>query len=171
MYAAACRPSRRTTLAALCLALGLASSCLAAPEMFWQYEIGQGFQFAPGPNPHTFSAQFHPSVGLGDEPRNFLIAASLGAMYDNPGWSALWGGRTVVYVMQLRKRPLASGPSIPFGTLHVVGAALMSGADLRRVSGGLVADIVLGSLLLTPQVGYDFATERTFIELGLGMGY
>jgi hypothetical protein len=164
-------PSCPLVVFALCAILVSATRGRAEPELFWQYEIGQGLQFASGPNPYTFSAQFHPSLGLGEEPRNFLVAASLAAMYDNPGWSALWGGRTVIYVTKLRKAPLDGGPSIPYGTLHLVAGALLSGVELRRVSGGFVADIVQGSLLLTPQVGYDFDSERTFVELGLGMGY
>ena len=163
--------SRYVTLLAFGVVVCLADISLAEPQLFWQFEAGQGLFFAPQVDPYTFSAQVHPSVGIGPVPRNFLLGASLAAVYDNPDWSLMWGGRLVLYVYKLTKKPIDSGPSITYGTLHLMGSVLMEKAELRRVAGGLVIDVLEGSMLLSPRVGYDRKSKRTFLEVGLGMGY
>lgn len=162
---------RQPILLALGILLGFAEVAPAEHQLFWQFEAGQGLLFVPDVDPYTFSAQVHPSLGLGKEPRNLLLGATLAAVYDNPDWSLMWGGRAVVYLCTLRKAPLDNGPSIPHGTLHLTATVLMEQAELRRLAGGVLVDVLKGSLLLNPRLGYDRQAKRTFLEVGLGMGY
>lgn len=162
---------RYLILLALGMMFGMTGNAPAEPQLFWQFEAGQGLFFAPHIDPYTFSAQVHLSLGLGKEPRNFLLGGSLAAVYDNPDWSLMWGGRAVVYLCTLRKAPLDSGPSIPYGTLHLTASVLMERAKVRRLAGGFLVDVLKGSLLLNPRLGYDRQAKRTFLEVGLGMGY
>lgn len=140
-------------------------------HFFLQLEAGQGFFFAPGVDPYTFSLQVHPSLGLGETPRNFLLGASVAAVYDNPDWALLWGGRLVLHAAKLQKQPVNRGPRVTYGTLHLTGAVLLESAEVRRFAGGLIVDVWEGALLISPRLGYDRKFKQTFLEVGLGLGY
>lgn len=159
---------RRWSLILFC---GLALPAAAQDHFFLQFEAGQGFFFNPGVDPYTFSAQIHPSLGLGATPRNFLLSASFAAVYDNPDWALLWGGRVVLQAAKLKKQPVNRGPRVTYGTLHLTGAVLLESADIRRFAGGLLIDVWEGGLLINPRLGYDRKFEKTFFEVGLGMGF
>ncbi|MFA6108236.1 MAG: hypothetical protein WDA75_05635, partial [Candidatus Latescibacterota bacterium] len=60
---------RHLILLALGILLGSAEVAPAEHQLFWQFEAGQGLLFVPDVDPYTFSAQVHPSLGLGEEPR------------------------------------------------------------------------------------------------------
>lgn len=140
-------------------------------HFFLHLEAGQGFFFAPGVDPYTFSLQVHPSVGLGETPRNFLLGASLAAVYDNPDWALLWGGRFVLQAAKLRKQPVNRGPRVTYATVHLTGTVLLESTDVRRLAGGFIVDVWEGALLISPRLGYDRKFKRTFLEVGLGMGF
>jgi len=140
-------------------------------RFFLQLEAGQGFLFAPGVDPYTFSAQVHPSLGLGETPRNFMLGASVAAVYDNPGWALLWGGRFVLHAAKLKKQPVNRGPRVTYGTVHLTGAVLLERTDVRRLAGGFIIDVWEGALLISPRLGYDRKFKQTFLEVGLGMGF
>lgn len=143
----------------------------AQNRFFLQAEASQGLFFAPRIDPYTFSAQIHPSFGIGVHPRNFLIGASLAGVYNNPDWSLMWGGRFVLHIAKLQKKPINRGPRVTYGTLHLTGAALWESSELRRVAGGVMIDVWEGALLISPRFGYDRKIERKFLEVGLGMGF
>jgi len=143
----------------------------AQDRFFWQFEAGQGFFFAPGVDPYTFSAQAHPSFDLSASSRNFIIGASLAEVYNNPDWSFMWGGRFAFYISKLRKKPVKYGPQFSYGTLHLTGAVLLESTEVRRLAGGLIIDVWEGALLISPRFGYDRKFERTYLEVGLGMGF
>jgi len=150
---------------------GFLQPAAAQDRFFLQLEAGQGFFFTPGVDPYTFSAQFHPSLGLGETPKNFLLGASVAAVYDNPDWALLWGGRFVLQAAKLKKQPVNRGPRVTYGTLHLTGAVLLESAAVRRFAGGLLLDVWEGALLINPRLGYDRKFEKTFFEVGLGVGY
>jgi hypothetical protein len=143
----------------------------AQDRFFLQLEAGQGLIFAPGVDPYTFSAQIHPSLGLGASPKNFMLGGSLAAVYDNPDWVMMWGGRVVLHAATLKKQPVTRGPRVTYGTLHFTGAVLLESAEVRRIAGGLSIDVWEGALLISPRVGYDKKFEKTFLEVGLGMSF
>lgn len=169
------RPSRRFLLLlrswGLVLFWGILQPAAAQDRFFLQFEAGQGFFFTPGVDPYTFSAQFHPALGLGENPKNFLLGVSVAAVYDNPDWALLWGGRFVVHAAKLKKQPVNRGPRVTYGTLHLTGAVLLESAEVRRFAGGLLIDVWEGALLISPRLGYDRKFEQTFFEIGLGLGY
>jgi hypothetical protein len=128
-------------------------------------EFGQGIIFKPGVDPYTFSAQLHPSLGFGGK---FTIGGSMAGVYTNPDWAFMWGGRLTLFLAELRKKPIAAGPSIDYGTLHFVGTFLLEYGKLRRLAGGLILDIWDGALQISPRAGYDEKQERPFLEVTLG---
>jgi hypothetical protein len=134
-------------------------------------EAGQGVILRPGIDPYTFSAQAHPALGFGADAKSFLIGGTLAAVYDNPDWALLWGGRVVVLLSELNKKPLKPGPNVAYATLHLTGAVLLENSRLRRIAGGLLIDVWEGALLINPRAGYDRKYERAFLEVGLGMGF
>ncbi|MCG3120756.1 MAG: hypothetical protein ALAOOOJD_03596 [bacterium] len=143
----------------------------AQDHFFLQAEASQGLFFAPRVDPYTFSAQVHPSLGIGASPRNFLLGASLAGVYNNPDWALLWGSRLVLHITKLQKKPINRGPRVTYGTLHLTGAILWEGSELRRLAGGVMIDVWEGALLINPRLGYDRKSERKFLEVGLGMGF
>jgi len=153
------------------LAIGSIQPAGAQDRFFLQVEMGQGLFFAPNVDPYTFSAQIHPALGLGTNPKNFMVSGSLAAVYNNPDWALMWGGRLVLHISKLRKQPITRGPRVAYGTLHLAGAVLMESSELRRVSGGFIIDVWNSAFLISPRVGYDRKIERTFFEVGLGMGF
>lgn len=134
-------------------------------------EAGQGVILLPGVDPYTFSAQAHPAFGFGSDAKNFLLGGTLAAVYDNPDWALLWGGRVVVLLSELNKKPLKRGPNVAYATLHLSGAVLLENSRLRRIAGGLLIDVWEGALLINPRAGYDRKYERAFLEVGLGMSF
>jgi hypothetical protein len=171
MPSAATSFKKRLAWLLISLAIGFNSPAVAQDRFFLQTETGQGLFFAPGLDPYTFSAQIHPALGFGENQKSFMVSGSLAAVYNNPDWAFMWGGRLVLQVAELKKKPINRGPRVVYATLHLVGAMLMESAELRRVSGGFSLDIWEGALLIGPRVGYDRKTERTFLEIGLGMGF
>jgi hypothetical protein len=123
----------------------------------------------PGLDPYTFTAQMHPSLGLGDDPTKLFAGASLAAVYANPDWEFMWGGRLALHLATFRKKPVGAGPSVAYATCRVVADVLMDGADLGRISGGLILDIWHGALEITPRGGYDYRREGPVLELALGV--
>jgi len=170
-------PSAKTSLLKLvyllapCLLLAPNNLAHAQDKFFLPVEFGQGIIFQPGVDPYIFSAQAHPSLGFGANSNSLLIGASLAAVYDNPAWAFMWGGRLVLSVSNLKKKPINRGPQVTYGTLHLTGTVLMENAELRRVAGGIIIDVWEGALLIGPRVGYDRKRERTFLEVGLGRGF
>lgn len=128
-------------------------------------EFGQGIVFKPGVDPYIFSAQLHPSLGFGGK---FTFGGSMAGVYTNPEWAFMWGGRITLLLAELRKKPIAAGPSIDYGTLHFVGTILLENNKLRRLAGGLILDIWDGALQISPRAGYDDKLERPFLEITLG---
>jgi hypothetical protein len=100
-----------------------------------------------------------------------MLGGSLAAVYDNPDWALMWGGRVVLHAAKFKKQPVTRGPNVTYGTFHLTGAVLLESADIRRIAGGLLIDVWEGALLISPRVGYDRKFEQTFLEVGLGMGF
>jgi hypothetical protein len=153
------------------LMLTSSDAAKAQDRFFMTVEAGQGIILLPGIDPYTFSAQAHPSIGLGGNPQNFMLGASLAAVYDNPDWAFMWGGRLVLFLSNLRKKPISGGPKVTYGTLNFTGTLLMESSELRRAGGGFVIDIWEGALLISPRAGYDRKFEKLFLEVGLGMNF
>ncbi|MDZ7291949.1 MAG: hypothetical protein ONB42_18620 [candidate division KSB1 bacterium] len=151
------------------LLLADATSSRAQDQFSLPLELGQGIVFISGVDPYTFSAQLHPSLGFGGDPKKIILGASAAGVYTNPDWAFMWGGRLSLHLAKLRKQPITIGPRISYGSLQFVGTVLMEHADLRRVAGGVVIDIWDGSLLISPKIGYDKKQERPFWEVALGM--
>jgi hypothetical protein len=160
---------KRNVFLAAGFVLGLMGVSQAQDRLFLQLEAGQGLIFTPGADPYTFSAQLHPTLGLGETPKNFMLSGSIAGVYNNPEWSLMWGGRLALYVSRLRKTPIKFGPNISYGTLHLTATALMESAELRRIAAGLIIDVWEGALLLGPRLGYEKKFEKMFFEMALGM--
>jgi len=148
-------------------ALGAAPS-KAEDRIFVPVEIGQGIIFESGLDPYTFSAQLHPCLGFGTDPRKLFVGGSVAATYANPDWKFLWGGRLALHLKTFKKKPVGTGPSLSYATSRLVVDVLMDGSELGRLTGGLVLDIWHGALQITPKAGYDYARERPLVELALG---
>ncbi|GEM_PF-3407727 len=156
---------------AFTLLMLLTDSAQAQDKFSLNVEAGQGVILRPGVDPYTFSVQAHPALGFGADANNFLLGGTLAAVYDNPDWALLWGGRLVVLLSELNKKPLKPGPGVAYATLHFTGAVLLENSRLRRIAGGLLIDVWEGALLINPRAGYDRKYERAFLEVGLGMGF
>jgi len=163
-------PSKAAGLFAITLLL-LGNSAHAQDRFFLHVEAGQGIIFLSGVDPYTFSAQAHPALGFGADAKNFLIGGTLAAVYDNPDWALMWGGRLVALMSELNKKPVKPGPNVAYATLHLTGAVLLENSRVRRIAGGLLIDVWEGALLISPRAGYDRKYEKAFLEIGLGMGF
>ncbi|MDZ7359171.1 MAG: hypothetical protein ONB46_00380 [candidate division KSB1 bacterium] len=165
------QPVKTARLFAFTLLTLLANSAQTQDKFSLDVEAGQGVILRPGVDPYTFSAQAHPALGFGADAKNFLIGGTLAAVYDNPEWAFMWGGRLVILLSELNKRPLKPGPNVAYATLHLTGAVLLENSRLRRLAGGLLIDVWEGALLINPRAGYDRKFQRAFLEVGLGMGF
>jgi hypothetical protein len=156
-------------LLAFWILLASTTLCRAQTHFFLPIEVVQGLVFKSGIDPYTFSAQLHPSLGFGKNGQTFKISLSGAEVYTNPDWSFMWGGRLVLHLAKLRKKPIGSGPSISYGLLQLVGTSLLEKAELRRLAGGFILDIWDGSLQISPRAGYDFQQEKSFAEMAIGV--
>ena len=137
-------------------------------NFFLPVELGQGIIFTKGVDAYTGSAQFHPALGFGDEPKRLRIGGSLAITYINPEWTFLWGGRVSVHIVKLVRRGAHGEPHIRWGGIHLVGKALLQGDDFRRISGGVLFEVGDGIFQVSPQLGDDRTNGKKFLEVSLG---
>lgn len=160
---------KRAGLLAFLILLTSTIPTRAQTSFFLPIEVAQGLVFKSGVVPYTFSTQLHPTLGFGNGGQAAMIGLSVAEVYTNPDWAFMWGGRLVLHLVKLRKKPIGSGPSISYGLLQLVGTSLLEKSELRRLAGGLILDIWDGSLQISPRAGYDFQQEKSFAEMAIGV--